>query len=182
MHRYSDGKRDDGGGSHREVPAAPAGGRDERRQARFDSAARCSEDPGVELGWRVFGSELAVALRNLRVALVTHLAPRPSASRRRSADGSWRLPHSIRWRPRSRQSTGPPPRAAGTLRAARPAAPPAPARTAPGLRALPAASPGPASRPADPARRARPGKDPFAASDRPCGGARRGLSLVELDE
>src|SRR5439155_27228528 len=123
----------------------PAGGRHERRQARLGSAARVSKDLGVDLGSRIFAPELAVALRNLRVALVTHLAPRPSASRRRSADGSWRLPHSIRWRPRSRQSTGPPPRAAGTPRAARPAAPPGPARTAPGTRALPAASPGPAN-------------------------------------
>src|SRR5204862_6892220 len=133
MHRYRDGQRDDGGGSHREVPAAPAGGRHERRQARLGGATRGRENPRVELAWRLFASELAVAPRNLRVALVSHLPPRPSASRRRSADGSWRPPHSTRWRPRSRQSTGPPPRAAGTPRVARPAAPPEPARTAPGL-------------------------------------------------
>src|SRR5467141_1992322 len=124
MHRHGDGEREDGGGGHREVPAAPAGGRYERRQARFRGATRGRENSRVELGWRLFGSELAVAPRNLRVALVSHLPPRPSAWPPRSADGSWRLPHSIRWRPRSRQSTGPPPRAAGTPRAARPAAPP----------------------------------------------------------
>src|SRR5438094_8922280 len=98
MHRYGDGKRNDGGRSHREIPPAPAGGRHERRQARFASATRRSENRSVELAGRLFAPELAITLRNLRIALVTHLAPRPSASRRRSADGSWRLPHSIRWR------------------------------------------------------------------------------------
>src|SRR5438445_6149439 len=68
MHRYGDGKRNDGGRSHREIPPAPAGGRHERRQARFASATRRSENRSVELAGRLFAPELAITLRNLRIA------------------------------------------------------------------------------------------------------------------
>src|SRR5260370_537964 len=78
VEREGGGEGDEGGGGQRERPGAAASGGHERRQARFGSAARCSKDPGVELGWRLFAAELAVVPRYLRVALVRHLPPRPS--------------------------------------------------------------------------------------------------------
>src|SRR5205807_824758 len=64
VQRHSDGEGDDGSRGNREIPATPAGGRHERRQARFGGATRGRENSRVELARRLFAPELSVALRN----------------------------------------------------------------------------------------------------------------------
>jgi hypothetical protein len=72
MDGYGDGEHEDRRRAEGVIPAVPAGRGDQRRVRLVCGAMRGGEDALIELARRLLGPEVAIALRDFRIALVSH--------------------------------------------------------------------------------------------------------------